>query len=408
MEARLFDVVVLGAVGERVQRISEADIRAGWVLAVDFGSRSGCFSAGSGPGSVVFCSDAPVMCARLSSGAFGAQALIPGGAEAEIDREGTALYSDRDGDALVVFCAHARTGAVVDSLEGAPQLSEAQRRVFRGAVARLGLSDRECANSADSSNSAKETRTARPKRQNFGRKRDQFALGPEEVASALEVRMLSAHEYLLSKVMIPALDQVEKHIISAAFGCDIEVTVSGDHVLLSASQPLDVLQLEQQGADVQPLPACEQLAVDLRGTLFFFPTHNIDVDVLDFCLLVARKSEIRAAVERHFAEAAETQIPPQLAIFCARQRNFILSSVLGVQGSVSAEITEPARISPRKRLVRFVQPIVREEEEISLSGSPEEKERDDAGSESCKSAVPVPPSQLPPYGLQRIQIHSGT
>ena len=69
--------------------------------------------------------------------------------------------------------------------------------------------------------------------------------------------------------------------------------------------------------------------MDLRGTLFFFPTHSTDVDVLDFCLLVARKSEIRAAVERHFAEAAETQIPPQLAIFCARQRDFILSSVLG-------------------------------------------------------------------------------
>lgn len=169
-----------------------------------------------------------------------------------------------------------------------------------------------------------------------GRKRDQFTLGDEEVASALEIRMLSARQYLLSKIMIPALDQVEKHVISAAFGCDVEVTASGDRVLLCASQGLDYVQLEQRGADVQRLAACEQLVVDLRGTLFFLPPPNTDEDVLDFCLLVARRAEIRDVVARHFTEASAgdgTPIPLRVALFCARQREFILESVLGVPGS---------------------------------------------------------------------------
>ena len=232
METRLFDVVVLGGPKPWVRHVAEAEISGAWTLAVDFGSRSGRFSVGEVSGNVVFCADAPLMCARLSAGAFEVQGVIAEGIAVELDREGTVLYSDSDGDAVVLFCAHARTRAVVDSLESAAQLSDAQKRASRAAAARLGLSDRSF---------VELTKTRRP---SVKRKRDPFALAPEEVVSALEVRMLSAHEYLVSKVMVPAIDQVEKQVISAGFSCDIEVTVSGDHVLLSASQALDYVQLE--------------------------------------------------------------------------------------------------------------------------------------------------------------------
>ena len=236
---------------------------------------------------------------------------------------------------------------------------------------------------ATSAGSASPLRPPRAKRAALGRKRDPFTLGPEEVASALEIRMLSAHEYLISKLIIPALDQVEKHVIPAAFGCDVEVTASGDHVLLSASQGLDYIQLEQRGAAVQRLAACEQCAVDLRGMLFFLPPPGTDEDVLDFCLLVARRAEIKEIVARHFTEASggqRTSIPLRVALFCARQREFILENVLSAPGE--SVRPEPALVSPRQKFVKFVQKTDYGEE-ISLSGSQTEKEADGLCSESC-------------------------
>ena len=142
--------------------------------------------------------------------------------------------------------------------------------------------------------------------------------------------------------------------------------------------------------------------MDLRGTLFFFPVHDSDGSLTDFCLLVARKSEVRRVVEQHFAEAQDSCVPLAISLFCARQRNFVLEKVLGASKGVSPS---PALISPRRRFVKIVQPADREEE-ISLSTTLTEKE--DLCSESCKSPAPVPVSQLPPYGLRRIQIHSVT
>ena len=280
----------------------------------------------------------------------------------------------------MLFCAHARAGAVLDALEGSEQLTEAQKRALRGVEARLGLRERTFA------------RPAKIRHKAVGRKRDPFVLNPEEVASALEVRMLSAHEYLLSKVMLPAIDQVETHAIPATLGCDVEVTVSGDHVLLSASQTLDYLALEQQGSEVQRLPSCEQLAVDLRGTLFFFPVREGGEDLIDFCLLVARRGEIRSAVERHFVQALESRVPSSVALFCFRQRAFILESVLG-GGSGGAPQPVLTQISPRKRFVQVVR-SPSYGEEISLSASSA-----DAPASKSQSAAPLPVSQLPPYGL---------
>ena len=68
MAERLFDVVVFGGACPEVRRLAEAEICPGWSLDVDFGSRSGRFSAGERPGSVVFRPSAPLMCARLSAG----------------------------------------------------------------------------------------------------------------------------------------------------------------------------------------------------------------------------------------------------------------------------------------------------------------------------------------------------
>lgn len=140
MGARLFDVVVLGGPGPGVWCVSEAELVHGWALRVDFGSRSGRFSAGERPGSVVFRADAPLMCAKLSLGAFSRPELVSGGAEARVSREGTAFYSDREGDGVVLFCGRARVSLALDALEASGQLSGQQMRAVRAAAVRLGLS----------------------------------------------------------------------------------------------------------------------------------------------------------------------------------------------------------------------------------------------------------------------------